>query len=135
MFCGDAVADPLTGLTAALLAATAPPGRGVLWDVSMSAAVAATLDPGPPVPGVPALRGGGGWAVETAAGLVPVASPEHREPDGDAPAAGADTADVLRGLGSRSREAMGVAAARPVRAAAGRRTRRLGCGAPRGRTR
>ncbi|MGI5329520.1 CoA transferase [Actinomadura nitritigenes] len=99
LFCGDAIADPLTGLTAAVLAATAPPGRGVLWDVSMSAVVAATLDPGPPVPAGPALRRGGGWAVETGSGLVPVASPERREPDGDAPAAGADTAGVLRGLG------------------------------------
>ncbi|MER6813430.1 CoA transferase [Spirillospora sp. NPDC000708] len=99
VFCGDAVADPLTGLTAAVLAATAPPGRGVLWDVSMTDVVAATLDPGPPVPSVPALRRGDGWAVETGGGLVPVSSPVRREPDGDASASGADTAEVLRKLG------------------------------------
>ncbi|WP_433249816.1 CoA transferase [Actinomadura nitritigenes] len=99
VFCGDAIADPLTGLTAAVLAATAPPGRGVLWDVSMTDVVAATLDPVPPVPSVAALRRGGGWVVETGAGAVPVASPVRREPAGDAPASGADTAEVLRKLG------------------------------------
>ncbi|MEU9017743.1 CoA transferase [Actinomadura sp. NPDC048394] len=99
VFCGDAIADPLTGLTAAVLAATAPPGRGVLWDVSMTGVVAATLDPGPPVPSAPAVRRAGGWVVETGAGAVPVAVPVRREPKGDAPATGADTADVLRRLG------------------------------------
>ncbi|MER6808143.1 CoA transferase [Spirillospora sp. NPDC000708] len=99
LFCGDAVADPLTGLTAAVLAASAPPGRGVLWDVSMTDVVAATLEPGPPLPSTPAARRGDGWAIETGVGLVPVASPERREPGGDAPAMGADTGEVLRSLG------------------------------------
>ncbi|WP_344283685.1 CoA transferase, partial [Actinomadura napierensis] len=99
LFCGDAIADPLTGLTAAVLAATAPPGRGVLWEVPMSGVVAATLDPGPPTPSLPALPHGDGWAVDTGSGLAPVAAPLRREPDGDAPAMGADTADVLRELG------------------------------------
>ena len=44
VFCGDAVADPLTGLVAAELALSAPEnGRGRLFDVAMSAVVAATL--------------------------------------------------------------------------------------------
>ncbi|MCR2799359.1 CoA transferase [Microbacterium sp. zg-Y818] len=42
VFVGDAIADPLTGLTAAALAASATDG-GVLWDCSMTAIVAATL--------------------------------------------------------------------------------------------
>lgn len=48
LFCGDAIADPLTGLTAAVLAATGPPDGGVLWDAPMADVVAATLTPGPP---------------------------------------------------------------------------------------
>ncbi|MEO3822708.1 CoA transferase [Actinomadura sp. B10D3] len=99
LFCGDAIADPLTGLTAAVLAATAPPGCGALWDVAMADVVAASLDPGPPSPSIPALRRGDGWAVETGSGLVPVAGPVRREPDDEAPAMGADTTDVLRELG------------------------------------
>lgn len=42
MFCGDAIADPLTGLAAAALAAYAPPGT--LLDMSMADVVASTLD-------------------------------------------------------------------------------------------
>ncbi|NYJ08683.1 CoA transferase [Petropleomorpha daqingensis] len=84
LFCGDALADPLTGLTAAVLATTAPAdGSGVLHDVSMTDVVARTLDGTPSWP----------------AGDLPVALPRRREPAGDAPVAGADTADVLRELG------------------------------------
>jgi crotonobetainyl-CoA:carnitine CoA-transferase CaiB-like acyl-CoA transferase len=43
LFCGDAIADPLTGLAAAVAAASAPAG-GTLLDISMSAVTAATLD-------------------------------------------------------------------------------------------
>ncbi|QFG26130.1 CoA transferase [Actinomadura sp. WMMB 499] len=101
LFCGDAIADPLTGLTAAALAATAPPGGGgVLWDVAMSDVVAGTLagaDAGPPPA---AVRHGGGWALDTGAGgLVPVAEPVRREVPGTAPESGRDTAEVLRELG------------------------------------
>lgn len=77
---GDAIADPLTGLTAAALALTDP---GRLHDVAMSAVVAATLDgsPGGPATG-------------------PVAAPRARPvPEGTASAAGADTAAVLAELG------------------------------------
>ena len=109
LFCGDAIADPLTGLTAAVLASTAPPGGGgVLWDVAMARVVASTLDPGDdPVPSPAAVPDGhGGWRVDTGAGSVPVALPARREPSeggagaaGKAPEMGADTAEVLRGLG------------------------------------
>lgn len=43
VFVGDALADPLTGLTAAALVASAE--AGVVWDCSMTAIVAATLGP------------------------------------------------------------------------------------------
>ncbi|SNT38558.1 CoA-transferase family III [Actinomadura meyerae] len=96
LFCGDAVADPLTGLAAAALAASEPPGGGgVLWDVAMAGVVAATLPDDGPVAGPEAVRCGGSWSVEG----VPVAEPVRREPSGTAPAMGRDTAEVLAGLG------------------------------------
>ncbi|GAY07656.1 CoA transferase [Pseudonocardia sp. N23] len=79
VFVGDAIADPLTGLTAAALALTAP---GRLHDVAMSRVVAATLDGSPGGP---------------AAG--PVAPPRARPVPGPAPAPGTDTAAVMAELG------------------------------------
>ncbi|MGW1028912.1 CoA transferase [Streptomyces sp. NPDC002577] len=100
LFCGDAIADPLTGLTAAALALTAPvDGTGILHDVAMADVVAATLDDEPPEPATAALPDGAGWAVETAHGWVPVAEPRRRQPVGDAPRMGEHTTEVLRGLG------------------------------------
>jgi hypothetical protein len=97
VFVGDALADPLTGVTAAALAMSAPAdGSGHLWDLSMSDLVASTLtdDPMPK----PSLRDGR-WVVGTASGVVPIAEPRIREPIGCAPESGADTAAVLRSLG------------------------------------
>ncbi|TDV55980.1 CoA transferase [Actinophytocola oryzae] len=85
-FCGDAIADPLTGLVAAELAMTAPrDGAGVLYDLAMADVVASTVDAtgrGAPVP----------------AG-VPVASPTPRASRVPAAPGGAHTAEVLRELG------------------------------------
>ncbi|WP_218010202.1 CoA transferase [Actinomadura chibensis] len=98
LFAGDAIADPLTGLTAAARALTAPAGGGgALHDVSMAGVVAATLDPGAE-PSARARRVGGGWVVDTRDGPVPVAPPRHRAPVGRAADVGEDTADVLREL-------------------------------------
>src|SRR5690606_11106905 len=87
LFVGDAIADPLTGLTAAVLAMSAPAdGSGRLWDISMSAVVAATLDSGStavPVDGSAVL------------------APQRREPIGVAAESGRDTAAVLAELGVR----------------------------------
>ncbi|GAA0962515.1 CoA transferase [Actinocorallia libanotica] len=101
VFCGDALADPLTGLTAAVLAATAPAGGGgVLWEVSMTDVVAATLDARPSGPGPVARPVPGGWAVDTERGPVPVAAPARRGgPVPPAPESGADTEAVLRERG------------------------------------
>ncbi len=100
VFVGDALADPLTGLTAATLAMTAPAdGSGVLWDVAMSDVVAATLTDVAPDPSPAARRQERRWVLDTAAGAVPVAEPRPRTVAGSAPAAGADTAAVLAELG------------------------------------
>ena len=100
VFVGDAIADPLTGLTAAALAMTAPAdGSGVLWDVAMSDVVGATLDDVPPGPSPAARRSADGWVVDTPDGPVPVAPPQPRTVAGRAPGAGADTAAVLAALG------------------------------------
>ncbi|MFD7205864.1 CoA transferase [Streptomyces sp. NPDC059893] len=111
VFCGDAIADPLTGLTAAVRALTAPAhGGGFLHDIAMRDVVAATLDgprtPPPPVRRTDTSTGtststktGTGWAVDTGERWIPVAAPRRREPVGQAPSTGADTVDVLRGLG------------------------------------
>jgi hypothetical protein len=100
VFCGDAIADPLTGLTAAALALTAPAdGSGALWDVAMAGVVAATLDAGPSAPAVAARPEGSGWMLDTPTGPVPVAVPQRRTVAGAAPAAGADTAAVLAAVG------------------------------------
>jgi hypothetical protein len=93
VFCGDALADPLAGLTAAALALSAEPA---LHDVSMAGVVAATLDGSG---SVPARHGPRGWVVDTADGPVPVADPVARTPVGTAPESGADTAAVLAELG------------------------------------
>ncbi|MEU2004059.1 CoA transferase [Rhodococcus sp. NPDC019627] len=97
VFVGDALADPLTGVTAAALAMSAPAdGSGRLWDLSMSDLVASTLtdDPAP----TPSPRDGR-WVVETASGVVPIAEPRARVPVGCAPESGVDTNGVLRSLG------------------------------------
>ncbi|MGW0022639.1 CoA transferase [Rhodococcus sp. NPDC003382] len=98
VFVGDAIADPLTGLTAAALAMSAPNGdRGHLWDVAMSAVVAATLTDSDPV--VPqTYRSGDRWWVDTANGAVTVAEPALRTPSGLAPESGRHTDKVLSEL-------------------------------------
>lgn len=90
VFVGDAIADPLTGLTAAVLAMSAPADRsGRLWDIAMSAVVAATLGPD--------------QQVTTAIAESRVDAPSRREPGGEAPGSGRDTGAVLTELGIRRR--------------------------------
>jgi hypothetical protein len=85
MFCADAVADPLSGLSAAgaCLAALVEGGRWLL-DVSL-ARVSAGLS-GPTLPASPGLT---------------VAEPRARAPRGTAPVLGADTAAVVEDFGLR----------------------------------
>ncbi|GAA3527226.1 CoA transferase [Amycolatopsis ultiminotia] len=96
VFCGDAIADPLTGLTAAAFALTAPAdGSGMLWDIAMAGVVAATLDPGPAGPAAAARRDGSCWVLDMPGGPFPVVRPRRRAVTGTAPPSGADTARVL----------------------------------------
>ncbi|EME67337.1 putative acyl-CoA transferases/ carnitine dehydratase [Rhodococcus ruber BKS 20-38] len=99
VFVGDALADPLAGLTAAALAMSAPgDGGGVLWDLSMAATVAATLDP-PGAEAAQTYRRGEQWYVDTATGPARIEAPHPRTPRGDVAAPGRDTAAVLAELG------------------------------------
>jgi hypothetical protein len=70
-FCGDALADPLTGLAAAVRALSGPG----LHDVSMAEVVAGTLSGAEPARA--AYRRDGGWLVDTDEGPVPVAPPRR----------------------------------------------------------
>ncbi|WP_305092922.1 CoA transferase [Prescottella sp. R16] len=101
MFVGDAVADPLTGLTAAVRAMSVPPdgSAGHLWEVSMADVVAATLDGVDADPPRVHWRGDR-WLVATDDGEIEIARPGRR-PGAPvrAPAPGHDTARVLRELG------------------------------------
>lgn len=101
MFVGDAIADPLTGLTAAVRAMSIPPGGGPghLWEVSMSDVVAATLvDVEESTPRV--RRRGDRWVVAVESGEVEVSEPRRRAGTfRSAPASGRDTGRVLRELG------------------------------------
>jgi hypothetical protein len=106
LFVGDASADPLTGLTAALLAAEAATALagGALLDVAMSGVVAATLDTQTTGDGaitVSRSAGGGGdaWVADAARGPVPVAGPRRRDLRGKAADLGEHTAQVHRELG------------------------------------
>ncbi|GAB2865041.1 CoA transferase [Actinocorallia aurea] len=101
VFVGDAFADPLTGLTAAVLAASEPPsGSGVLWDLSMTDVVAATLSASSTGLSERARFTSSGWVVEASDGPVPVAEPVRRAiVAGGASASGADTVSVLGSLG------------------------------------
>ena len=101
VFVGDAIADPLTGLTAAVLAMSAPAdGAGKLWDVAMTDVVAATLPDVPATPSAAARRDTGGWVLDTPDGPLPVEPPRRREPpSGEVAAPGAHTREVLGELG------------------------------------
>ncbi|MFC9978572.1 CoA transferase [Gordonia sp. NPDC127522] len=94
MFVGDAIADPLSGMTAAALAMCATDG-GVLWDLSMRATVAQTLG-GPPPPRV--YRRRGQWVVDADDGPVALAAPVSRSALSAAPPPGRDTSAVLSRL-------------------------------------
>lgn len=96
VFVGDAIADPLTGLTAAALACSAD-AEARLIEVSMSDVVASTVArPDEPAPLV--HRHADRWVVDTEDGMVEIAEPAIRQARGTAPELGRDTASVLRSL-------------------------------------
>jgi crotonobetainyl-CoA:carnitine CoA-transferase CaiB-like acyl-CoA transferase len=103
VFCGDAIADPLTGITAGLgaLAALAA-GGGVLLDLALAGVAAAYAGASPRCRGehrVDATEGS--WTATCAAvgRSVGVATPAELPPTPPAPSFGHDTARVLAELG------------------------------------
>ncbi|MBW2267945.1 MAG: CoA transferase [Deltaproteobacteria bacterium] len=96
LFCGDAVADPLTGLYAAVAGLAAHrAGGGVLVDLALADVISHLVarPAGSRVARV--VSDVDGDFVEWAGDRVPVAPPRARAPDGAAAALGADTAKVL----------------------------------------
>lgn len=100
MFVGDAIADPLTGLTAAALAMSAPPAEGgMLWDISMTEVVAATLDM-PESAGPQPYREDNRWLIDSSTGAVEIGEPQRRPAHGPVAEPGRDTAAWLSELGT-----------------------------------
>src|SRR4051794_16242595 len=96
VFCGDALADPLAGITAAVLALEGYlSGRGHLIDLSMADVAAATLDG---TPSATAVFTDDDWFLPTAGESVRIRGPVARPPGGSAPELGRDTETVRRCL-------------------------------------
>jgi crotonobetainyl-CoA:carnitine CoA-transferase CaiB-like acyl-CoA transferase len=109
LFCGDAIADPLTGLHAAVAAlASQRRGGGELLDLSLRDVVAHALafGSGAAGPGGAAAddaemrRLGRGWEVAVGGASAPVLPPRARRIRARARPLGADTRAVLGGLRS-----------------------------------
>lgn len=100
VFCGDAIADPLTGLHAAVGALGMwCGGVGGLLDVPLREVTASVLGPdGLAPPSTPARHEHGDWVIETGDGRVPVARPSARQGVGRAARLGEHTAEVLAPL-------------------------------------
>ncbi len=98
LFCGDALADPLTGLHAALAAlAFHRGGGGVLLDVPLCGVTAHCLGFAPAVPRAATVAAAAGWCLEVGAERLAVRAPAARMPHAEAAALGAHNA---RWLGS-----------------------------------
>jgi crotonobetainyl-CoA:carnitine CoA-transferase CaiB-like acyl-CoA transferase len=99
LFGGDAIADPLTGLHAALAAfAYQRAGEGALLELSLYGVVAHSLDHGVVRDGARVEANGAGFDVVAGGARVPVAPPRVALPRGCARPLGADTAAVLAEL-------------------------------------
>ncbi len=99
-FCGDAIADPLTGLhVAAYTLALRRAGRGGLLDVALVdvAARAGGFDAGPLT--LPIERVPDGWRLTTGAGPRSIAAPRARAGGARAPALTASFAGMLEAWG------------------------------------
>jgi hypothetical protein len=99
LMCGDAAADPIAGLHAAVAAAgSLLSGRSHLIDVSMRDAVASTLGASREKELV-ASEAGVDWSLNIGTASIPVAAPRSRAASGAVRPSGADTDAVLSELG------------------------------------
>jgi crotonobetainyl-CoA:carnitine CoA-transferase CaiB-like acyl-CoA transferase len=102
LFCGDAIADPITGLHAALAAlAHLRAGEGALLDLSLRDITAHCLGLGDARDGARVAARGRGFDVVAGCARAPVAPPRAALPPGSARPLGADTAAFLAELGIR----------------------------------
>ena len=100
LFCGDAIADPLTGLHAALAAwATHRAGGGRLLSVSLCEVMRHCIAFDPPPSAAAAQQRAQDWTRLLRDAGLEIALPSARAASGSAPALGAHTDAVLRELG------------------------------------
>ncbi|MBW1876229.1 MAG: CoA transferase, partial [Deltaproteobacteria bacterium] len=96
VFCGDALADPLTGLHAAVAAlAFWQGGQSVLLDLSLREVTANALDFAPHVPKGSVFRQDNGWYMTVEGHTTAVMKPEGRTAQSSAATLGAQTRSVL----------------------------------------
>ncbi|MFS3129050.1 CoA transferase [Nocardioides sp. Bht2] len=94
---GDAIADPLTGVRAAAVAAEAlTQERTTVQEVSLWSCARAALERAPQAPEHLVRRTDGDWWIEGADTPLRIEDPQPRQGDGVAGALGADTARLLR---------------------------------------
>ncbi len=99
LFCGDAIADPLTGLHAAVAALAAHRrGGGTLVALALRDVAAHAAAFGPAVGPATVRTSDDGWDVLAEGSAAPVAAPRARPHDDRARPFGADTDEVLGGL-------------------------------------
>lgn len=99
LFCGDALADPLAGIHAALAALTCwRAGGGYLLDLALSDVVAHALAFGPAPSAASVHRAGRGWEVVAGHQRAAVSPPRARPVGNPARPLGADTERVLEEL-------------------------------------
>ena len=102
LFCGDAIADPLTGLHAAVAAlAHLRAGEGALLELALRDVTAHCLGLGAGRDGARVEAHGLGFDVVAGCARAPVAPPRAALPAGRARPLGADTAALLAELGIR----------------------------------
>ncbi len=104
VFCADAIADPLTGIHAALAAlASWQSGKANLLDLSLCdvASHALSFPARDPARGVEVRPVGSGWEVSVEEQSAVVAPPRARKPSGHARPLGADTQRVLEEISAR----------------------------------
>ncbi len=95
-FCGDAIADPLTGLHAAVAASAAwYSGKGGLLDIALQAVVRFCSEPQQPI-NLSVEQTPKGWQLCDGDTKFAVSAPSSRIPKAEAPALGADNQTLLR---------------------------------------